>query len=100
MDFPRVTNELRYELSTSYELRYAMDFPRKCTSYVRVQIHELRVQIHELRVQIHELLVQIHELGIQIHELRVQIHESPVQIREFKNHKINENSSKQPSNFY
>ena len=46
----------------------------------------------KVRVQIHELQVQIHELRVQIHELRVQIHE-------FKNHLINENSSKQPWNF-
>ena len=61
----------------SYEL-LVTSFKLKSTSWnskVRVQVHELRVQIHELRVQIHELRVQIHE---------------------FKNHLINENSSKQP----
>ena len=52
-----------------------------------------------VRVQIHELLVQLHELRLQIHELRVQIHELRVKTHEFKNHLINENSSKQPCNF-
>ena len=40
--------------------------------------------------------MQIYESRVQIHEFRVQIHESRVQIHEFKNHLINENSSKQP----
>ena len=39
--------------------------------------------------------VQILKLRGQLYKLRVQIHESRVQIREFKNHLINENSSKQ-----
>ena len=42
----------------------------------------------QVRVQIYELRVQIHKLRAQMHQLRIQIHK-------FKNHSINENSSKQ-----
>ena len=80
------TRVMSYELRvTSYELRVE-------SLKVPVQIHELRVQIHKLQILIHELQVQINELRIQIHDLRVQIHK-------FKNHQINENSSKQPEKF-
>ena len=48
------------------------------------------------RVQIHELQVQLYELRVQIYELRVQIRELQVVILGFKNHLINENSSKEP----
>ena len=69
--------------------------------------HELRIVSYESLVTSWKLKstswnskvrVQIHELRVQLYELRVQIHELPVQIHVFKNHLINEDSSKQPQN--
>ena len=61
---------MSYELKAwKHELKFksASSNPQVTSSNPRVQIHELRVQLYKLRVQIHE----------------------------FKNHLINENSSKQ-----
>ena len=69
------------------------------SSYQCLQSHDLRVRLCKLRVQIQELRVYMHKLRLQIHELRAQIHKLHVQIHEFKNHLINENSSKQPWKF-
>ena len=76
---------LNKHLMVRHELRVA-------SCELRVTSYELKAQKDELnlkvRVQIHELRVQIYELGVQIQELRIQTHK-------FKNHLINENSSKQ-----
>ena len=83
-----MSNELK-ALKHEQKFKNASSSSRVMGSNPQAQIYELRVQIYEVRVQIHELPVQIHELPVQILELQVQIHE-------FKNHLINENSSKQP----
>ena len=62
-----------------------------CPSKCNMIKHELQVTSWNLKITSWNLKMQV-----QIHELRVRIHELSVQIHEFKNHLINENSSKQP----